>query len=66
MAKSYNYSFRNIDDVLSLNNGRFMDYVHLIHPNEMEIKTQTDNALLKLIVRYKIRATKVFMLPSRD
>ena len=42
LARSFNYSFRYIDDVLSLNNSRFIDYVHLIYPNELEIKDTTD------------------------
>ena len=42
MAQSFNYSFRYIDDVLSLNNARYIDYVHHIYPNELEIKDTTD------------------------
>ena len=42
LAQSFNYSFRYIDDVLSLNNARFIDYVHHIYPNELEIKDTTD------------------------
>ena len=43
LAKSFNFSFRYIDDVLSLNNSRFGDYIHLIYPNELEIKDTTDS-----------------------
>ena len=35
-------SFRYIDDVLSLNNSQFSDYLHFIHPNELEVKDTTD------------------------
>ena len=42
LTQSFNYSFRYIDDVLSLNNCRFIDYVHLMYPNELEIKDTTD------------------------
>jgi hypothetical protein len=38
---SYWPSF-NIDDILSLNNSRFGDYLHRIYPNELEIKDTTD------------------------
>jgi hypothetical protein len=40
--KSFNFMFRNIDDVLSLNNSRFSDFVERIYPNELEIKDITD------------------------
>ena len=42
LAQSFNFSFRYIDDVLSLNNPKFTDYLHLIYPNELEIKETTD------------------------
>jgi hypothetical protein len=31
-----------IDDVLSLNNSRFRDYLHRIYPSELEVKDTTD------------------------
>jgi hypothetical protein len=31
-----------MDDVLQLNNSRFGDYLHLINPNELEVKDTTD------------------------
>jgi hypothetical protein len=31
-------TFRYIDDVLSITNNNFHNYVHLIYPNELEIK----------------------------
>ena len=42
LAQSFNFSFRYIDDVLSLNNERFGDYLHLIYPSELEVKDTTD------------------------
>jgi hypothetical protein len=33
-ARSSNFTFRYIDDVLSLNNSRFSDFVNRIYPNE--------------------------------
>jgi hypothetical protein len=37
-----NFTFRYIDDVLSLNNSRFCDFVDRIYPIELEIKDTTD------------------------
>ena len=39
---------RYIDDVLSLNNSRFGDFLHLIYPSQREIKDTTDSLLLIL------------------
>ena len=39
---SFNLTFRYIDDVLSLNNPKFNDYIDVIYPNEIEIKDTTD------------------------
>ena len=38
LARSFNFTFRDIDDVLSLNNSRFGDFVDRIYPIELEIK----------------------------
>ena len=37
LARSFNFTFRYIDDVLSLNNSRFGDFVDRISPVELEI-----------------------------
>jgi hypothetical protein len=39
---SYNFTFRYTDDVLSLNNSRFGEFVYRIYPIEIEIKDTTD------------------------
>ena len=44
LAKAFNFTFRYIDDVLSLNNKKFIDYVHRIYPSELEIKDTTDSS----------------------
>ena len=44
LAQSFNFSFRYIDDVLSLNNSRFGDFLPLIYPCHLEIKDTTDTA----------------------
>ena len=42
LALFFNSTFRYIDDVLSLNNSKFGDYVERIYPIELEIKDTTD------------------------
>ena len=42
LARSFNFKFRYIDDVLSLNNSKFADFVDRIYPTELEIKDTTD------------------------
>ena len=42
LAHTFNSSFRYIDDVLSLNNSRFGDYLHHIYPNELKVKDTAD------------------------
>ena len=42
LARSFNFTFRYIDDFLSLNNSRFCDFVDRIYHIELEIKDTTD------------------------
>ena len=42
LAQTFNSSFCYIDDVLSLDNFRFSDYLHRIYPNEFQVKDTTD------------------------
>ena len=42
LARSFNFTFRYIDDGLSLNNSRFGDFVDRIYLIELEIKATTD------------------------
>ena len=42
LAQYFSFTFRYIDDVLSLNNSKFGDYVDLIYPIELEIKDTTE------------------------
>jgi hypothetical protein len=42
LARFFNFTFRYIDDVLSLNNSRFGDFVDHIYLIELEIKDTTD------------------------
>jgi hypothetical protein len=43
-ARSFNFTFRYIDDDLSLNNSRFCDFVDRIYPIGFEIEDTTDTA----------------------
>jgi hypothetical protein len=43
LAVSFNHTFRYIDDVLSINNHDFHNYVHLIYPDKLEIKDTTES-----------------------
>jgi len=38
LARSFIFTFRYIDDVLSLNNSKFADFIDRIYPIEFEIK----------------------------
>jgi hypothetical protein len=42
LTRSFNFTFRSIVDVPSLNNFRFGDFVHRIYLIELEIKDTTD------------------------
>ena len=41
LARSFNFTFRYIDDVYSLNNGKFGDFIDRINHIELEIKDAT-------------------------
>ena len=43
LAKSFNFTYRYIDDVISLNNPKFSRYINDIYPVELEIKETTDD-----------------------
>ena len=42
LVQTFNSNIRYIDDILSLNNYRFADYLHRICPNEHGVKDTTD------------------------
>ena len=56
---SFNFIFRYIDDVLSLNISRFGDFVDRIYLTELEIKDTTDIAsalsLMPWLTPYTVR-----------
>ena len=43
-ARTFNFTYRYIDDVLSINNSRFAEFLPLIYPPELEIKETTYTA----------------------
>jgi hypothetical protein len=43
-AIAFNFTYRYIDDVLSINNYRFAEFLPLIYPPELEVKETTDTA----------------------
>jgi hypothetical protein len=43
-ARAFNFTYRYIDDVLSINNSRFAEFLPLIYPSELEVKETTDTA----------------------
>jgi hypothetical protein len=43
-ARAFNFTYRYIDDVLSINYSRFAEFLPLIYPPELEAKETTDTA----------------------
>ena len=43
-ARAFNFTYRYIDDVLSINKSRFAEFLPLIYPPELEVKETTDTA----------------------
>ena len=43
LVVSFNLTYRYIDDVLSINNYNFHNYVHLIYLEELDIKDTTES-----------------------
>jgi hypothetical protein len=42
--RAFNFTYRYIDDVLSINNSRFAEFLPLIYPPELEVKETTYTA----------------------
>jgi hypothetical protein len=43
-ARAFNFTYRYTDDVLSINNSRFAEFLPLIYPPELEAKETTYTA----------------------
>ena len=44
LAQQFSFTYRYIDDVLSLKNIKFAEYLEFIYPRELEIKETTETA----------------------
>ena len=44
LAQQFNFTYRYIDDVLSLKNAKFAEYLEFIYPRELEIKETPETA----------------------
>ena len=44
-ARAFNFKYRYIDDILSINDSRFAEFLPLIYPPELEVKETTDTFL---------------------
>ena len=44
LARVFNFTYKFIDDVLSINNSRFAEFLPLIYPPELEVKDTTYTA----------------------
>ena len=44
LTQQFNFTYRYIDDVLSLKNTKFAEYLEFIYPRELEIKETTETA----------------------
>jgi hypothetical protein len=51
-ARAFNFTNKYIDDVLSINNPRFAEFLPLIYPPDLEIKETTDTASWGLYLEY--------------
>jgi hypothetical protein len=64
LVQTFNSNIRYIDDVLSLNNYRFADYLHRICPNEHGVKDTTDTqrsaSYLAIDNRGRIKKKKLY------
>ena len=49
-ARAFNFTYRYIDDVLSINNSRFAEFLPLTYAPELEVKETTDTASSALIL----------------
>ena len=43
-ARTFNFTYRYIDDILFINDSRFAEFLQLIYPPELEVKETTDTA----------------------
>ena len=52
-ARAFNFTYRYIDDVLSINNSRFAEFLPFIYPPELEVKeTASSSSFLDLYLEF--------------
>ena len=71
LAKSFCFTYRYIDDVLSINNSKFGYYINIIYPVKLEIKDTTDadhhTSYLDLLLKYdNFNRLQVKLYDQRD
>ena len=44
-VRSFNFTYRYIDDILSINNPKFKERLQFIYPPELEIEDTTDTTI---------------------
>ena len=68
LAVSFNLTYRYIDDVLSINNHNFHNYVHFIYPDELNIKdtTESDKCASYLDITLNIDSDDILTIPLFD
>ena len=60
LASRFNFAYRYIDDVLSITNPDFENYLGRMHPVELEIKTRQRANTLLLTCIYSCRSVGTF------
>jgi hypothetical protein len=58
-ARAFNFTYRYIDDVLSINDSIFAEFLPLIYPPELEVKETTDTASSASFWTYTLNLTTV-------
>jgi hypothetical protein len=67
LAVSLNHTYRYIDDVLSIRNHNFHNYFYRIHPDELEIKDNTESAsYLNILLTIDSNARLTTLYDNRD
>ena len=65
LSRSFNFTFRYIIHVLSLNNSRFGDFVDRIYPIELEIKDTTDTHMSASYLELHLEIDSVGQLKTK-
>ena len=68
MTQSFDFTFRYIDKVLSLNNSKFDDFVYRIYPIALEVKdtTETERSTSYLDIHLDIYSKGSLKKPLRE